>query len=115
MAKNRFNWTDARALEFARVASGGAYGPYTGAHAMESKLKIYKRLTREEMEAKEFKLTVTVEDERVKLMAVDKGVIPNKRKDKEIERTEGRVDWSRIESELDLMVWELKVERKLKQ
>ena len=112
MAKNRFTWTDARALQFARVASGGAYGPYKGAHAIETKLKIFKRLTRIEEEAKEFKITVTVDEDRVKLMVVDKGVYPNKRKDKEIERTEARVDWSRIETELDLMVWNLKTDRK---
>lgn len=111
--KTRFVWTDARALEFARVASGGAYGPYKGAHAIESKLKIYKQLVRHEMANQDFKIGVTVQRDRVDIMVIDKGVYPHKRKDKEIERGEGgRVDWSRVESEVDLLIWSLKTERK---
>jgi len=46
-------WTDERALEFARVASGGAYGEFKGCNSLESKLERYKELKNSEDKVRE--------------------------------------------------------------
>ena len=54
---NEFEWTDERAIEFARVCSQGAYGEYAGCKKIDQKLERFKQLTLEEIKIQDLPKT----------------------------------------------------------